>query len=95
MDIHRYRQLPIRDISLAPGLFKDRFSLNHAYVKSLNSPNLLQNSLLEAGYRELPNLRHTWPEETGRGDDLHWGWETPTCQLRGHFPGHWLSARGR
>ncbi len=24
--------------------------------------------------------------------DIHWGWESPTCQLRGHFLGHWLSA---
>ena len=24
--------------------------------------------------------------------DMHWGWESPTCQLRGHFLGHWLSA---
>ena len=22
----------------------------------------------------------------------HGGWESPTCQLRGHFLGHWLSA---
>lgn len=24
--------------------------------------------------------------------NLHWGWEAPTCQLRGHFLGHYLSA---
>ncbi|MBQ1896798.1 MAG: glycoside hydrolase family 127 protein, partial [Lachnospiraceae bacterium] len=24
--------------------------------------------------------------------NLHWGWEAPVCQLRGHFLGHWLSA---
>ena len=23
---------------------------------------------------------------------MHWGWEAPTCQVRGHFLGHWLSA---
>ena len=23
---------------------------------------------------------------------LHWGWDAPTCQLRGHFLGHWMSA---
>lgn len=23
---------------------------------------------------------------------LYWGWEAPTCQLRGHFTGHWMSA---
>lgn len=24
--------------------------------------------------------------------EMHLGWESPTCQLRGHFLGHWLSA---
>lgn len=24
--------------------------------------------------------------------DMHLGWESPTCQLRYHFLGHWLSA---
>jgi len=27
-------------------------------------------------------------------EDIHWGWEAPTCQLRGQFLGHWLSAAG-
>lgn len=26
---------------------------------------------------------------------LHWGWEAPVCQLRGHFLGHWLSAAAK
>ena len=25
-------------------------------------------------------------------EDAHWGWESPTCQIRGEFLGHWLSA---
>ncbi|WP_341282973.1 beta-L-arabinofuranosidase domain-containing protein [Paenibacillus sp. FSL H8-0537] len=25
----------------------------------------------------------------------HWGWESPTCELRGHMMGHWLSAAAR
>src|SRR5260370_7166549 len=28
-------------------------------------------------------------------DDCHWGWESPACQLRGHFLGHWLSAAAK
>ena len=27
--------------------------------------------------------------------NLHWGWEAPTCQLRGHFLGHWISAAAK
>jgi hypothetical protein len=52
---------------------------------SLRTDNLLQNHYLEAGLwgpREIP-------------PDIHFGWETPTCQLRGHFLGHWLSAAAR
>lgn len=25
-------------------------------------------------------------------EDIHGGWESPLCELRGHFLGHWLSA---
>ena len=27
--------------------------------------------------------------------NIHWGWEAPVCQLRGHFLGHWISAADR
>jgi DUF1680 family protein len=49
---------------------------------SLKTANLLQNFYLEAGL---------WNPRT-KVDDIHGGWEAPTCQLRGHFLGHWLSA---
>jgi DUF1680 family protein len=48
----------------------------------LKTENLLQNYYLEAGL---------WSPRS-RSHDIHWGWEAPTCQLRGHFLGHWLSA---
>jgi DUF1680 family protein len=70
---------------LLPGIFQQRSALNRSYLLSLNSENLLQNYYLEAGLWSLP----------GQPENCHWGWESPTCQLRGHFLGHWLSAAAR
>lgn len=55
---------------------------NRAYLMKLENQYLLRNYLLEAG------------RISGRGMDPHamGGWEDPSCQLRGHFLGHWLSA---
>lgn len=57
---------------------------NREYLMRLDSDCLLLNYRLEAGrptenYGALPKK-------------IHGGWEFPTCQLRGHFTGHWLSA---
>ena len=71
-----------RRVSLLPGLFKNRFDVNRRYVFSLQTHNLLQNHYLEAGL---------WAP-MGKPVDAHWGWEAPTCQIRGEFLGHWLSA---
>ncbi len=59
-----------------------RAQANRDYLMKLTNDNLLINYKLEAG------------RFTGRGipSDAHTGWETPVCQLRGHFLGHWLSA---
>ncbi|NLL00845.1 MAG: hypothetical protein GX271_09325 [Clostridiales bacterium] len=59
-----------------------REAANREYLMELTVDNLLINFKLEAGRyegRELPA-------------DAHTGWESPVCQLRGHFLGHWLSA---
>jgi DUF1680 family protein len=72
-------------VSLQPGLFQRRFDLNRAYMMSLSNDNLLQNYFMEAG------LWHPRQQPVG----CHWGWESPTCQLRGHFLGHWLSAAAK
>ena len=73
----------LSQVKLLPGLFQQRADLNRRYMLSLKSGNLLQNFTLEAGL---------WGPRDDPGDDIHWGWESPTCQLRGHFLGHWLSA---
>jgi DUF1680 family protein len=79
---HAFRPLADRRVILLPGLFKKRFDLNRSYVLSLKTHNLLQNHYLEAGL---------W-QPMGKPEEAHWGWESPTCQIRGEFLGHWLSA---
>lgn len=82
------RQVNLSDLSLLPSLFSERAEINRAYLLELNSQCLLQNFYLEAGI-VMPGLQVVDDPSTAL---LHWGWEAPTCQLRGHFLGHWLSA---
>src|SRR5579871_6035382 len=77
------KPLPFGKVKLLPGLLPARFDLNRRYMLSLKSESLLQNFYMEAGL---------WSSRSRPGDEMHWGWESPTCQLRGHFLGHWLSA---
>lgn len=76
------RPLPFGSVKLLPGLLQRRFEINRGYMLSLKTENLLQNFYQEAGL---------WAPRAEPGADIHWGWESPTCQLRGHFLGHWLS----
>lgn len=71
----------IEKTHLLPGLFKERADVNRAYLMELKSEDLLQNFYLEACIRTDRDAA-----------EMHGGWESPTCQLRGHFLGHWLSA---
>jgi uncharacterized protein len=80
-----FAPLPLGSVRLMPGLFQARFDLNRRYMMSLRSENLLQDYYLEAGL---------WGPAS-KPDDCHWGWESPNCQVRGHFLGHWLSAAAR
>lgn len=73
--------IPLGEVSLLPGLFRDRRELTKSYLVRLKTENILQNHLLEAG------VRIDRPYE-----QMHQGWESPHCQVRGHFAGHWLSA---
>jgi uncharacterized protein len=84
MTTHTFHPLPLNAVTLLPGIFKQRYDLNRRYVMDLRNENLLQNFYQEAG---LWSARHR--NETTH---IHGGWEFPTCQLRGHFLGHWLSA---
>lgn len=75
------KQINIENAHLLPGLFKERADLNRSYLMELKTENLLQNFYLEACIRTDRDI-----------SEMHLGWESPTCQLRGHFLGHWLSA---
>lgn len=55
---------------------------NKKYLLELDNDNLLISYTLEAGLYKA--------SETPAG--IHGGWESPVCELRGHFLGHWLSA---
>ena len=79
------QSLPIDSTHLLQGLFQQRFELNRSYLMKLSNDNLLRNFYLEAGLWSYANQ----PEH------IHWGWESPTCQVRGHFLGHWLSGAAR
>lgn len=77
----------ISQVQLTNGLFKERENIIKNYLLELDSDCLLQNFYFEAGIC-TPNSRIHDPENA----KIHWGWESPSCQLRGHFLGHWLSA---
>lgn len=72
-----------------------RFDLNVKYLMSLSSTNLLRTYYMEAGLWSYSGSASTDfdPDVTqDHPSTWHWGWEAPTCELRGHFLGHWLSA---
>ncbi len=77
--------------NLIHSIFSDRLEVDKRYLLSLDSRALLQNYTLEAGVILENNQITPDPSNTY----LHWGWESPTCQLRGHFLGHWMSASSK
>lgn len=78
-------------VKILPGLFRERMDVNRNYLMELDTNCLLQNFYLEAGVILL-GLQVVDDPTTA---NLHWGWEAPVCQLRGHFLGHWLSAAAK
>lgn len=76
------KELKGKNVIIHDEELKRRENANRAYMLNLTSDNLLFNFKLEAGRysgRDIP-------------EGAHGGWESPVCQLRGHFLGHWLSA---
>lgn len=71
-----------KEVTLRDGVLLKREHDNRAYMMSLSDEHLLRNFELEAG------------RFTNREIDTNTlgGWESSTCQLRGHFLGHFLSA---
>lgn len=58
---------------------------NRSYLLELKNENLLLPYRMEA---VLYKVHGSEEDKT----DIHGGWESPLCELRGHFLGHWLSA---
>ena len=71
-----------RRVVLLDGELRRRERDNRAYMLRLTRENLMRNYMLEAGLWSNAELE----------EGMHGGWESPTCQLRGHFTGHYLSA---
>ncbi|MDP9183781.1 MAG: glycoside hydrolase family 127 protein [Actinomycetota bacterium] len=74
--------LPLGSVELTYGMAWSRRELVRELVRSYTPDNLLQNHLLEAGLIQI--------NEQPQG--IHWGWESPTSMVRGHYVGHWMSA---
>jgi len=87
-EISKSERIAVGKVQLISSIFADRAKLNRDYLMELDSTALLQNFYFEAGII-IPGLQMLENPETSI---LHWGWEAPTCQLRGHFLGHWMSA---
>ena len=76
------RSLFGRNIELREGELLQKEADNRNYLDELKSNALLQNFYQEAGLNQ----------NFGSKFMAHTGWEDPSCQLRGHFLGHYLSA---
>ena len=77
-----FEPFPLPDVELRDVDLLQKRESDRAYMLRLTSDNLLRPYRQEAGL---------W-SEPGKPEGIHWGWESPTSQLRGHFLGHWLSA---
>lgn len=78
----RYQSAGRKEVTLLEEELLRRRNENRAYLMRLTNENLLLPYYLEAGLYGVDHM----PE------GVHGGWETPYCQLRGHFLGHWISA---
>lgn len=76
------RRLNGKDVLLKERRLIEREYNNRKYLMSLSNDDLLFTYNVESG------------RYTGRGiqTKVLGGWEASTCQMRGHFLGHWLSA---
>jgi DUF1680 family protein len=72
------RAVPLAQVRLLPGEFKERQDLHRKVILSYDADRLLHNFRVNAG---LPSSAKPYG-----------GWESPGIGLRGHFTGHYLSA---
>lgn len=71
---------PLNEIKLTPGSLYDKaLNLNLDYILSLDVSRILHSFRLNAG---LPSSAQPFTSS----------WEDPSCEVRGQFAGHYLSA---
>lgn len=74
---------PLADrTELLEGEAKQRTERNRAYMLRLKTENILFSHYFEAGLKSY----------SYKPENIHWGWDSPTSEIRGTFAGHWLSA---
>ncbi|WP_141504861.1 beta-L-arabinofuranosidase domain-containing protein [Paenibacillus luteus] len=98
MNHFKLKDFPNGSVRLNQGPLQARLQLNKQYVMSLTNENLLRNFYLEAGlwsYSGNGGTTSATATSMDGPEQWHWGWESPTCELRGHMMGHWLSAAAR
>src|SRR6202167_382199 len=74
----RLRSFSLDDVTLEAGPLRQARDWNRGYMLRLGNDRLLHNFRVNAG---LPSSAIPLG-----------GWESPTCEVRGHFVGHYLSA---
>lgn len=63
-------QLDQKNVTMLPGLFRDRMLLNRSYLLELGTQEFMQSYYLEAGV-VMPELQVLEKPESAK---LHWGW---------------------
>lgn len=77
-DPRRARPFDLKQVRLLEGPLQDAQERNRRYLRGLDPDRLLHTFRVTAGL--------------GSSAEALGGWEKPTCELRGHFAGHYLSA---
>lgn len=67
---------------LREGEAQRRRDRNLSYMMRLKTENILFSHYFEAGLKSY----------SYKPENIHWGWDSPTSEIRGTFAGHWLSA---
>ena len=80
--MYRLKEVAERKVKIYDMNLQHHQMENQKYLLELDLKKLLVPHMLEAGRFKTNDLPI----------DVYEGWEAPTCQLRGHFIGHWMSA---
>ena len=76
--VPKAQPFPLQQVRLLDGPFRDAMVRDENYLLSLDCDRLLYNFRVNA---QLPTEAKPYD-----------GWEAPSCELRGHSVGHYLSA---